>query len=167
MVWDIVFKAILGIIVVLWGGLLWFAKRSINKFDEWKDGIDKWIKGSSDKGGLVTRDDFFAWCDQKQGKCSKEVRCELADIFNWRDSIMQKGGPISLVDHIAACEKASEKAANSFAKKIDDTYLHHREWVADQLRIMTSDLEKKLSEGFAKLSKEIDHRGDGAWSDGK
>lgn len=143
------------IIGILWAGLLWFIKRLVNRWDEWKKGLDE-------KGGVVTRNDHFEWCGNSQNKCLGDVNCKFEEIFNWRNGIMEKGGPMTLSDHMMVCEKVSEKAAAAYAKRVDENYAHHREWVANQLELVRANLEKKLTEGFLQMSKEINHRSGGS-----
>jgi hypothetical protein len=41
-------------------------KKSIDEINKWRDDLDK-------RGGPVTRDNHFSFCDDRQGKCAHAV----------------------------------------------------------------------------------------------
>lgn len=63
------------------------------------------------EGGVVTRDKFFLWCEEKQAKCSNNVNCRLCEIEEWRQDMFKKGGPLMMQPHEAICERVTAKAA--------------------------------------------------------
>ncbi len=150
--WALVWKIVLSIVSGLALIVGWFIKRWMNQWDEWKEGIDK-------QGGIVTRDIFFRFCDEKQTKCSSSMDCKIEDIIEWRNAMFEKGGPMLIKNHDEFCEKITSRAAATFAKMVDEKFTHHRELVTAQFGEFSANLQRKLIEIVAGLKKDLLHNG--------
>jgi hypothetical protein len=131
-------------IVILW----WVVKRWVNNIDTWRGDAAK-------GGGFMTRDQYFEWCKPQQAKCRDGFDCRIDDVEQWRDSIMEKGGALSFQDHMAICDRLSEKNAANFAKRTDELMMHHRELVETQFTAFMERIEKRIVESFAEIRKEF------------
>jgi len=111
------------------------------------------------EGGVVTRDKFFLWCEEKQSKCSSSMNCKIEDIVEWRNAMFEKGGPVLSKDHDEICDKVTTKAAATFARMVDERFAHHRELVTAQLGEFGANLQRKLIEIVTRLGKDLPNNG--------
>jgi len=109
--------------------------------------IKRWINGRDEKekewekqGGLVTREMYFAWCKTQQDKCPA---CEAHQILNqWRNGMLEKGGIMLKGEHTALCKEITKEVTEGFCNKIDALFEHHREWVAQELKLLRLEVTK-------------------------
>jgi hypothetical protein len=146
--WALIWKIVLSIVSCLAVIVGWFIKRWMNRWDGWKEEIDK-------QGGIVTRDIFFRFCDEKQAKCSVSMNCKIEDIVEWRNAMFEKGGPMLIKNHDEMCDKVTSRAAATFAKMVDEKFDHHRELVTAQFGEFGANLQRKLIEIVAGLKKDL------------
>jgi len=148
LVWEIVLSMVSGLALIVG----WFIKRWMNQWDGWKGGIDK-------QGGIVTRDIFFKYCDDKQSKCSGSLNCKIKDFFDWRNALFERGGPMLSKDHDEICDKVTSRAAATFARMVDEKFTHHHELIAAQFGEFSANLQRKLIEIVAGLKKDLLNNG--------
>jgi hypothetical protein len=148
--WYIVVLAYAGAVNVLVLILWWVIRR-------WVGGIDTWRTEASKAGGFVTREQYFNWCGPQQARCREDLTCRLEGLEDWRRGVMEKGGALSFHEHMAICDKLSEKSAANFAKRTDELMKHHRELVESQFAAFSERIEKRIVESFAEMRKEF-HR---------
>lgn len=146
--WKIGLSTISGLALIVG----WFLKKWMHRWDEFREDIEK-------QGGIVTRDIFYKHCDERQGKCLTRIGCKFDGIEDWRDAMIEKGGPVLKKDHDETCERVVSKSAATFAKMVDEKFAHHRELVTAQFGEFSAKLQKNLIEVVAGLKRDLINNG--------
>jgi len=97
------------------------------------------------EGGAVTRDKHFDWCSEKQGGCSKVVDCRLCNIEEWRDNIVELGGPLMVKEHMAQCDKVAERVGQrveSILKLQKDLFVSELNGMKSALELLVRELKE-------------------------
>jgi hypothetical protein len=136
-------------------------KREANKFSEWLK------KMGEEEGGLVTRELYFQWCRDQQTKCPACGGYQT--LTQWRNGLMDKGGVMTKGEHTPLCKEITREVADSFCAKLDELFAHHREWVGQELKIISGQskilltlFKKQISEEDLKWEEhDADKRRDG------
>jgi hypothetical protein len=131
------------LILILW----WVVKRWVNNIDTWRGDAAK-------GGGFMTRDQYFEWCKPQQAKCREGLECRVDDVEQWRDTIMEKGGPLPKLEHDDLCEKRT----NKIWQQVEASLNHQRELIAGELKLIQVTLQKDVIEEIRDLKKELNHR---------
>lgn len=127
--------------------ILWFwTKRWINQQDS------RWEKHDRDRdnerevwaiaGGLVTREQYYAWCANQRAGCS--ALNGFKTLQAWRENAMEKGGILLKNEHSLICKEITNEVADKFCDRLDEMLKHHREWVGQELKILRVELTKTL-----------------------
>lgn len=117
--------------------------------------IKKWINGQDEKwdwlhrreteekkvliekGGVVTREMYYAWCQQQQGKCPACMG--IRSLQDWRNGMGEKGGVMTKGEHTSLCKEITREVSNHFTERIEEMFVHHREWVGQELKIISKE----------------------------
>ncbi len=97
-----------------------------------------WLKKVDEAGGIVTRDQHFEWCNSSRQKCPAVILLE--SMSGWRTEMLQRGGILTRQDHDEMCEHRDEK----LLERVNECFLRHREWVADQFTILRTEMGQAL-----------------------
>ena|SRR3972149_8863317 len=117
------------LMIVNW---FWF-KRWISQQDKERQ---EWIRA----GGLVTREMYFNWCKDQQGKCS--ALGAYRQLTDWRNAIADKGGILMTNEHSVICKEITKEVAERFCERLDEMLTYHREWVGQELKLLRLEIEK-------------------------
>lgn len=113
--------------------LLWFwVKRWIGEMDIEKEA---WKK----EGGLLTRDKFFEWCQNNREGCpaGKQIKA----MMEWKNGVLEDGGFMPREEHTQICKEITREISNHFTDRIKELFDNHRQWVAQELKLITKEQE--------------------------
>lgn len=116
-----------GGITILFSIVTFWVKRWIGQQDRQQE---EWLK----QGGVVTRERLEIFCNQSRSKCPAGAGFNL--LCDWREGIMDKGGPLARNEHTAICKEITKEVANHFTDRIEELFNHHREWVGQELKLI-------------------------------
>ena len=108
-----------------------------------------WIEEVGEKGGIVTRDDHFAFCKQERAKCA------IANILDWKCEMHTKGGPIMKVDHDRFHKEAIMEATTQLSQDFLKEIRHNRELMVTELKLIQATIENKVVSEIAAIKTEI------------
>jgi hypothetical protein len=117
-------------ITVLFGIIAFWVKRWINMQDRLQE---DWLR----QGGVVTREKFGFLCEQARSNCI--AGNSYGALCDWRENIMEKGGPLTKGEHTAICKEITKEVANHFSDRIEELFDHHREWVGQELKLIAQE----------------------------
>jgi hypothetical protein len=115
-----------GLLIVI---IAFWMKRWINLRDAQEEG---WAK----QGGLVTREMFHQWCAAQQLKCP--ALAKTGALCDWRFAVADKGGVLTKNEHTSMCKEIIMEVSNHWADRLEELFNHHREWVGQELKIITT-----------------------------
>lgn len=133
MVWVI--QGIIGLLVVM--NSFWI-KRWIGAWDAQKKQWDE-------EGGVVTREDHFAWCGQNQEKCPAFLGFKM--LVDWRNGMLEKGGPLTRMEHTAVCKEISKEIGDHFCERLDEMFEHHRTLVSKEFELLRKEISQLKVDG--------------------
>lgn len=146
---SLIWWILLGILSVVWAGLLFWTKRWINKRDQMEADWEK-------KGGVVTREDYFKWCGENQAKCPTCILMRRVD--DWRNGMTLEGGPLLKAEHSELCKEVM----GIVTEKLCAEFEHHRTLMAAELKLIRgeialtkSDISKEVLTGINAMKKEL------------
>ncbi len=142
---------ITGGFTLLLGIVVFWVKRWINQLDTERQ---DWTKA----GGLVTRDTFFLWCGEQRGKCP--ACAQIKNIVAWKDGVLEDGGFMPRQEHTELCKEITKELATHFTTQIKEMFENHRQWVSQELKLIT-----KEQEVVVKLLKDQIKSENGRWSE--
>lgn len=61
-------------------------------------------------------------------------------VNEWRNATLEKGGALTRTEHSEICERVVER----MAERLDECFDHHREWVAQELRLVQSSISDQI-----------------------
>lgn len=122
-------------IVFLIAANSFWIKRWINSFDLQKKRWDE-------EGGIVTRDLHFDWCEDFQAKCPAYSGHKI--LQDWRNSMLEKGGPLTRLEHMAMCKEISKEIGDHFCKRLDEMFEHHQELVSKEFELLRKEIIAQL-----------------------
>ena len=126
----------------------------------------EWRTKFEEVGGVVTGDklvDAIKEVADRMAKACKENRAEcqadfcrrIDDLETWRKDMADKGGPMLRSEHIAACERAAERTAQTYLKMMDTLFTNHREWVQKGFENIQLSIEKTMLDELKDLKLHI------------
>jgi hypothetical protein len=89
-----------------------------------------------------------------QETCKHEVYCRIEAIEDWRNDIMEKGGPLPKLEHADLCEKVTGK----IFQQIEASLNQQHKLVDSKLQLIQVTLQKDVIEEIRNLKKELNHR---------
>ena len=114
--------------------ILWFwFKRYIYKQDRQQESWEE-------AGGVVTREMFFKWLVQHQASC--HANHYIKQIIDWRDAMLEKGGPLTKSEHTTLCKEIVKETMINITEKLDQLFEHQREWVGQELKLLRTEISK-------------------------
>ena len=161
------FRYLAGGVLTLFGLLVAYIWRKLeNRITAQAD----WRVKLEEGGGVVNGDKLVAAikevagqmakaCKENRGECQAEFCRRLEDLETWRKDMADKGGPMLRSEHIAACERAAERAVQTYMKMMDTLFAHHREWVQKGLENIQLSIEKDVLEELRSLGARIPSSG--------
>lgn len=125
-----------------------------------------WLKKIGlEEGGIVTRKQYYDWCSVQQQKCP--AAGGFGALTEWRNGMLEKGGVLTRAEHtflddrsLAICKEMVKELGNHFSEKMETCFEHHREWVGQELRLLSSQ-----TDGVLKLLKQQMETENGRWAD--
>jgi hypothetical protein len=133
-----------GVITFLFLITAFWVKRWITRWDKQEE---IWQK----QGGLVTRDQVQTWCDGQRIKCPAII--SISSLSDWREKMGEKGGPLTKGEHTALCKEITKEVGDGFAERIEELFEHHREWVGQELKIISNEQSALKSLVISTLTK--------------
>jgi hypothetical protein len=137
----------------------WLLRGMINKiwgtFESRISDVELWKKEIDKKGGVITRDDHFAFCGKARAECREEWCGRVGEIYNWRDSMFKEGGPVMVKEHIAICAKVTEKVVRDCQERADKNIESVRELVNSQLELIKATLHNDVLEGINSIKEYV------------
>jgi hypothetical protein len=138
-----------GLISLLLVGNWYWVKRYIASNDKWKQDLDERSLAFEEKGGIVTRDKHFEWCKDAMTKCSAGPLAQ--SLTDWRQQMYEKGGALTKAEHTELCKEV----AGVFGDRVSEIFSHHREIMAQEMKLVRTELSKDLLKSMADLKREI------------
>lgn len=138
--WGFIWKIALSFISVLALIVAFFVR-------DWMQSFSHWRKESEQRGGFVTREQYFNWANEG-----------IAEIDNWRDAMLEKGGALTVQAHEKICEKKNAETRELFSEKIDQSIRHFNELIKKDFDILKRDLTiemLKVNDTVKQMVKEI------------
>ena len=119
-----------GSATVLFSIVTFWIKRWIGQQDRQQE---EWLR----QGGVITREKLDIYCHASQKNCPAGIGYDT--LCDWRENIMEKGGPLARNEHTAICKEITKEVANHFSDRIEELFDHHREWVGQELKLIAQE----------------------------
>jgi len=124
--WVLTFLQV--VISLLAGLVLFFTKRWINRVDKILDR----------NGGVATLEDIEKFYEKHIDSCPAVANIKV--LCEWRDATLDKGGILNRTEHSQMCKEVTKDVLAYFDKRIGELFNSHKEWMAQELRVIRTEI---------------------------